>query len=481
MRAVDAHGQAHVAAIDHLVAELLGVARRAIADADDPVLPPLRLEHRQVAHDEAQAEERLRDHAIAVVALGPVADGAGRAEPEADEGRALQRQRARQPPLGDGAERQVRRRHAEDLRRQVLVAAEEPPEPAVVVAQLVAVADEQAADRDVLDGVGGRARVGHRGELEEEEVERARVLVAGLAGQPVGHVEVQASVLLPDDGRQVRVGHARGESGAQPQADIDGGIAARKDRLEPLAEDEAVEAEARREHGRAQLAPEPRRLAAAFQQQACHSEHGLAHEGAADAARHVVVDRGQRRLAGRLPDVATQERVAGRLPVAEAGGAGEPVIDASLVRMPDLIDAERVLVELRRRREILPDGVAVDAVRLRIVDPVERAERGDEPDDLGGGNDVALAGPRIPVQHVALRALVRRARRRCQERDEQSGHDGADAPPADHRPSARKDACATVHRSSSSGSGSWAMPGTREVATSPRPLSTSSGLPRSLR
>jgi len=47
--------------------------------------------------------------------------------------------------------------------------------------------------------------------------------------------------------------------------------------------------------------------------------------------------------------------------------------------MPDLVDAERVFVELRRRPEIFPDGVAVDAIDLRIVDPVERAEPGDEP------------------------------------------------------------------------------------------------------
>ena len=45
---------------------------------------------------------------------------------------------------------------------------------------------------------------------------------------------------------------------------------------------------------------------------------------------------------------------------------------------------------------------------------------------------------------------------------------------------ARNEAWATVQRASRSGSGAWAMPGTREVATSPRPLSTISGLPRSL-
>ena len=46
---------------------------------------------------------------------------------------------------------------------------------------------------------------------------------------------------------------------------------------------------------------------------------------------------------------------------------------------------------------------------------------------------------------------------------------------------ARSEARFTVQRSSRSGSGSWAMPGTREVAISPGPLRTSSGLPRSFR
>src|SRR5207247_1965513 len=40
----------------------------------------------------------------------------------------------------------------------------------------------------------------------------------------------------------------------------------------------------------------------------------------------------------------------------------------------------------------------------------------------------------------------------------------------------RNDAWSTVHFASRSGSGSWAMPGTREVAICPGPLSTISGL-----
>jgi threonine aldolase len=48
------------------------------------------------------------------------------------------------------------------------------------------------------------------------------------------------------------------------------------------------------------------------------------------------------------------------------------------------------------------------------------------------------------------------------------------------RPQARNAAWATVHFARSSGSGSWAIPGTRDVAIWPGPLSCSFGVPRSL-
>ena len=44
---------------------------------------------------------------------------------------------------------------------------------------------------------------------------------------------------------------------------------------------------------------------------------------------------------------------------------------------------------------------------------------------------------------------------------------------------ARNSTCATVQRARRSASGACAIPGTRDVAISPRPVTTSSGLPRS--
>src|SRR5262249_57290701 len=148
--------------------------------------------------------------------------------------------------------------------------------------------------------------------------------------------------------------------------------------------------------------------------------------------------------------------------------------------MTDLVDVERVPVEFRRRVKILPDRMAVGAVGVFVDDQaIERVERADEADDLCGGDDVALAGARVPVEDVAFSFLRRTDAGRDEDR-EQSRGERSRVRPIDHRPSARNDACATVHRASSSGSGSWAMPGTRDVATAPGPASTSSGLPRSL-
>src|SRR6185436_8894487 len=109
------------------------------------------------------------DGAVAIVALVLVADGPGRAESRAAERRSLESQGAGQPPLADGAERQARGREPEDLGRQVLVAAEKPPHAAIVVARLVLLAGEEAANREVLDGIADGVGVGHGGELEVEE------------------------------------------------------------------------------------------------------------------------------------------------------------------------------------------------------------------------------------------------------------------------------------------------------------------------
>src|SRR5687768_1658852 len=76
-------------------------------DAHDPVVPALSLQHDEIADDQSQAENRMRNHTIAVVALLTIADRSGGAEAGAAEDSALQGHRAGQPPLSDGSERQV--------------------------------------------------------------------------------------------------------------------------------------------------------------------------------------------------------------------------------------------------------------------------------------------------------------------------------------------------------------------------------------
>jgi hypothetical protein len=54
--------------------------------------------------------------------------------------------------------------------------------------------------------------------------------------------------------------------------------------------------------------------------------------------------------------------------------------------MPELIDAEGIRVVLGRDAQILPDRMPIGAVRIGIDEqPIERVERADEADNLGGG------------------------------------------------------------------------------------------------
>ena len=261
-----------------------------------------------------------------------------------------------------------------DLRREVVVAAEEAPHAAVVVAALVALAHQQPAHGRVLDRVAHRVRVGHGGELEVEVVERPRVAIPRLARQAVGDRVVEAALLPLHVVRQPLVGDFAGDGGADAQAHEDLRIATREHRLEALAEHQAVEPRGRRDQRRRHLAPEPRAVAAALEHEAGHPE-------------------------GRLADEAAAERVAQRLPVLEPGRAREAVVDAALVGMPDLVDAERILVVDGRRPQIFPErvGVGVVVVAAQRV-AVELVEPDDEPADLERGNPVALALARVPAQ-----------------------------------------------------------------------------------
>src|SRR5262249_14150269 len=256
--------------IDLLVSEQVGIRRRAIAHADDPVLAPLPLEHRDVADDQAQADERLRDDTVAVIALLLVAARSRGAEADAEQRRALQRDRTSEPPLREGPEPKSGRPPANPLRREILVPAEQTPDAAIILTPRVLGAEQHATNREVLDGVRRRIRVRHRGELEEEKIEGTLVRVTRLTREPVVHVEVEAPVLLAHVRRKMRVVDARGERCPDPKTEVHRGIVARKDRLKPGRETKPVEAEPGRQHRRAELAPEAGSVAAALEQQARH-------------------------------------------------------------------------------------------------------------------------------------------------------------------------------------------------------------------
>ncbi|EEF22596.1 conserved hypothetical protein, partial [Ricinus communis] len=85
-----------------------------------------------LAADRAQRQHGLRREAIVVLAGRAGADGPGRRIADAGRRMALQREAVGHPPLRIGAQRQARARHAEQLRRQVIVAAVQPRDAAHV-------------------------------------------------------------------------------------------------------------------------------------------------------------------------------------------------------------------------------------------------------------------------------------------------------------------------------------------------------------
>ena len=84
MRAPETYRESRAAAQDDVLGEVSGVHAGLLVRArtGHVVLAARRLQHRPLPEDEAEAEEGQRRQAIVIVALGPVADGARRAEPE---------------------------------------------------------------------------------------------------------------------------------------------------------------------------------------------------------------------------------------------------------------------------------------------------------------------------------------------------------------------------------------------------------------
>ena len=213
------------------------------AQAADIVPATRRVEHGPVAKDEAEREESLRGDAVVVVPLPRSGDVAGRAVADAAEDRALERHRFSEPPLEGGAERDGRARDTEDLRGYVVIAAVKSPYPSIGVARFVFTSEEEAADHDVLEGV---VCVADSHDLKVEVIEGARIAIARLPREPIGHGEVHSRILPADGAQSALVIQAVVQINAEPQAPEGGRIIAREHGREALAEDEAVQAGGRR-------------------------------------------------------------------------------------------------------------------------------------------------------------------------------------------------------------------------------------------
>src|SRR5262249_32254209 len=146
------------------------------------------------------------------------------------------------------------------------------PQTSIIFAQLVLRAGQEATDRDVLEDVRRRLRVRYRGELEEEEVERSPVLVAGLPRQPVRHVVLDVPFLALRLAAEPAGLDVRRQRRAEAKSEGDRRIAAREHGLEAIAEEQAIEAEGRRQKRRAELAQDPRLFTTTLEQETRHPE-----------------------------------------------------------------------------------------------------------------------------------------------------------------------------------------------------------------
>src|SRR5207245_1622547 len=151
-------------------------AARGRADAADEIFAPGQIERSLVAEDETQRKQCLRGHPIVVVVVGSAAGRSDRGITASQQSRALNRDVPRQPVLSGRAERQRGARYAEKLRRDIVIAAVEPPHAAIIRAGVVLPAYEKAACHDIFETIGAR-----RGCLEREVVEGTAVGVPGLA------------------------------------------------------------------------------------------------------------------------------------------------------------------------------------------------------------------------------------------------------------------------------------------------------------
>ena len=335
--AENANRESRVQAVNDLPSPRFGAA-----EPGDIIRAVGQVKHNSVAQDKTKAEEPLRGDAVVVVALAYLGDIAGRGIADAAEGRPLERYRSREPPLKGSPERDGGAGNAEDVRRDVVIAAVEAPYSAIGVARLVVLSEEEAADHEVFDRVIGGADAG---QFEMEVVERPRIAVAGLPGKPIGHGVVRGQLVPVDGARAALVVQGRIQTGAEPQAPEDGRIMARKHGFEAVTEGQAIETRGWRNRRGAQFAPEPGFAAIALEHQAGHPEQHFAEEGPGNAAGDLVIGGGRGVLPVGFPEKAARVGIEERFPVIEAGRSRESIVHGSLIRMVELVHGEGVLVD----------------------------------------------------------------------------------------------------------------------------------------
>ena len=191
----------------------------------------------------------------------------------------------------------------------------------------------------------GLAALPRRGEFKMEVVERTRVPIAGLPGEPVGQDEVPGRLGLGIGAGDALVGQVRIQTCAEPQAPEDGRIMARKHGLEPVAEGKAIETHGWRNHCRAQLAPEPGFARHRPRAPGWPSGRAPPRRSSRQCRWRSCHCRRVRGLPGRFPEKAARVVIEERLPVIEARRPGESMVYGSLIRMVELVHGEGVRVD----------------------------------------------------------------------------------------------------------------------------------------
>jgi len=132
-------------------------------------------------------------------------------------------------------------------------------------------------------------------------------------------------------------------------------------------------------------------LITALEQQVRHPEQRFAEERSGDPARDLIVPGRRRRLARDLPERAARKSVCGRFPEIEARGARETVVHRPLIRMPELVDRERIVVDDPAVMQIASDRREVRVVILAGGVPVGQIQQDVETEDLERRKKVTLA------------------------------------------------------------------------------------------